>query len=186
MNRYMLKAQLHGLPSVDVDAIPHAAEVRGVDVGDDHVAALTLAALFPEHVRSAPSLTPAERLHVFDRMARVDAARAAAFRDENPAAMKIADTARERERAAVDAKRREVEGSAWSAERRLGEVREALRLETLRIRDLEAQRGGPFDVKAALDAAISRGVALTREVQALEATATAAREAAAKLTAERP
>ncbi|WP_242352418.1 hypothetical protein [Anaeromyxobacter sp. SG64] len=189
MNRYLMKAALHGIPGADADAVIRAAEARGVETADDHLGALTLAAMFPEHMRAPLSLTPAERLQVFERLVLLDPRRAAAFRDDVPgadSALKIATEARDRDRAAIDAKRRDADARAWSAERRLVEARESLRLETLRIRDLEAQRGGPFDIRAALDTAITRGVALTREVQALETTAHAAREESARLTTARP
>jgi hypothetical protein len=176
---------------VDPGSVLRTAEARGITFGADNDAdwrldAIALAELHPENIAQPFALTPAERLRVFDRLARIDPARATAYRGEHAAALATATAGRDRQRRAVEELRQAHEDVAWHAEKRLREIRPQIEAETAKVEHLGSLRGAlAVGTGPALDAAHSRLDAFRKEAANLEDAKAKARAAVTKLTAER-
>lgn len=158
---------------ISADAILSALALRGIDLdteGDARTSALVALALCPEHVRKMPDLTPAERLRVFEGLARVAPDVAGAYRTQHAPQIEIATSGRERDRFLMAERKADADAAVWQAQKRLATLNELLRVEELKAKRLTDQLNGPFapTARPALSQTEERIAAIKWEAKGLE------------------
>jgi hypothetical protein len=147
-----------------------------------------------EHVTTAPTFAPGERLETFETLLRGSPAMrdaAIALQREDPAAIVSARKMRDEERQANEDRRRELFGEASRLENRAAELRRQITASKTRVHTLERAPLGPqrfgegapdpawLESEAAREKA--KATELRGELEPAAAAAAQAREAAAKV-----